>query len=94
MKWKNLQRIKDLYIQELKKDVTRKLKEKGYEVVNCVVDVNISEDKENSKITKMKINVKKIPPEQQEENDTKNQTVEDTIIVRYSKNKTCKYKYK
>lgn len=87
-------RVKDLYIQELKKDVTRKLKEKGYEVTNCVIDVDIAENNENSKINKMKINVKKIPQEQQASNNTKNETLENTIVVRDSKNKTYKYKYK
>ena len=52
------ERIKELYEQELEKDITEKLKEKGYEVTNIKVDAEISNDEE-SKISKIKLKIKK-----------------------------------
>ena len=52
-------RIQELYIQELEKDITKKLKEKGYEVSSCKVKAQISDKEEETKITKIKLKVKK-----------------------------------
>ncbi|MCI8471407.1 MAG: stage III sporulation protein AF [Clostridia bacterium] len=52
-------RIQELYIQELEKDITKKLKEKGYEVSSCKVKAQISDKEEETKITKIKVKVQK-----------------------------------
>lgn len=53
------ERIGELYIQELEKDITKKLKEKGYEIETCKVKAQISDKEEETKITKIKIKVQK-----------------------------------
>ena len=52
-------RIQELYIQELEKDITKKLKEKGYEVSSCKVKAQISDKEEETEITKIKVKVQK-----------------------------------
>lgn len=52
-------RIEELYIEEIEKDVTKKLEEKGYEVTKCTVNAQISNNEEETKITKIKLTVKK-----------------------------------
>lgn len=71
------ERIQELYIQELEKDITKKLKEKGYEVTTCKVKAQISDKEEETKITKIKVKVQK-PQEdtiQKKEEDLENQIV-------------------
>ena len=54
-------RIKKLYEQELEKDITKKLKEKGYEVKFCSVSTQVSTNEdEETKINKIKVNIDKI----------------------------------
>lgn len=73
-------RVKQLYIQELEKDITKKLKEKGYEATKCVVDVKIDKEAEETKIAKIKLNVKK--SEQGTNKNISEETIENTIVVR------------
>lgn len=54
------ERIQELYIQELEKDITKKLKEKGYEITSCKVKAQISDKEEETKITKIKVKVSKV----------------------------------
>lgn len=53
------ERIQDLYIQELEKDITKKLKEQGYEATTCKVKAQISDQEEETKITKIRLKVQK-----------------------------------
>ena len=72
------ERIEDLYIEELEKDITKKIEEKGYEIKKCKVDAKISEDE--SKITKIKINAKK-----QENNKVNEENIENKIVTQIQK---------
>lgn len=76
------ERIKELYEQELEKDITEKLKEKGYEVTNIKVDAEIS-NKEESKINKIKLNIKKRQEEVKEE--TEKNSAENKIVTEIQK---------
>ncbi len=71
------ERIQELYIQELEKDITKKLKEKGYEVTTCKVKAQISDKEEETKITKIKVKVQKSQEDtiQKKEEDLENQIV-------------------
>ena len=71
------ERIQELYIQELEKDITKKLKEKGYEVTTCKVKAQISDEEEETKITKIKVKVQKSQEDttQKKEEDLENQIV-------------------
>lgn len=73
------ERIKELYIQELEKDITKKLKEKGYEVTNCKVKAQISDKEEDTKITKIKLGIQKSQEKQQEQN------IENQIVTQIQK---------
>ncbi|MCI8411249.1 MAG: stage III sporulation protein AF [Clostridia bacterium] len=53
------ERIQNLYIQELEKDITKKIEEKGFDVTKCRVETKISDNEKESKITKIKLNVQK-----------------------------------
>ena len=75
-------RIKELYEQELEKDITKKLKEKGYEVTNVKVDAEISNEEE-SKINKIKLNIKKGQEEVKEE--TEKNSTENKIVTEIQK---------
>ena len=76
-------RIQELYIEELEKDITKKLKEKGYELSKCKVDANISNDEDETKIEKIKIKIlKKV------ELKDENEKVEGQLVTKIQKIKT------
>lgn len=52
-------RIEELYIEELEKDITKKVEEKGFEVTMCNVEAKITDNEDESKITKIKLNIQK-----------------------------------
>ena len=71
-------RIEILYENELEKDITTKLKEKGYELSECKVTAKIDENENNkdeTKISNIKIKVEKKVANQQEENNVENKIV-------------------
>lgn len=71
-------RIEILYENELEKDITTKLKEKGYELSECKVTAKIDENENNkdeTKISNIKIKVEKKVAKQQEENNVENKIV-------------------
>ena len=71
-------RIETLYEDELEKDITKKLKEKGYDLSECKVTAKIDENENNkdeTKISNMKIKVEKKVAKQSEENSVENKIV-------------------
>lgn len=71
-------RIETLYEDELEKDITAKLKEKGYELSECKVTAKIDENENNkdeTKISNIKIKVEKKVAKQSEENSVENKIV-------------------
>ena len=76
------ERIKKLYSEELEKDITKKIKEKGYEVKKCKVSVQIADDEEETKINKIKLIVSKTQEELK--NDIKN-SAENKIVTEIQK---------
>ena len=76
------ERIKKLYSEELEKDITKKIKEKGYEVKKCKVSVQIADDEEETKINKIKLIVRKTKEEVK--NDIKN-SAENKIVTEIQK---------
>lgn len=62
------ERIQVLYVEELEKDITKKVEEKGYEVTECKVKANIQD--ENNTISKIKLKIKKNEENKKEENET------------------------
>ena len=76
------ERIKKLYSEELEKDITKKIKEKGYEVKKCKVSVQIADDEEETKINKIKLIVSKT--QEEVKNDIKN-SAENKIVTEIKK---------
>ena len=50
-------RLKELYIEELEKDVTSKVEENGYVVKDCIVEANLDEDAEDKGINKIEVTI-------------------------------------
>lgn len=82
------ERIKELYIQELEKDITKKLKEKGYEVTNCKVKAEISEEAEDSSITKIKMNVQKSEQNVENKKEENNKNWEEQMVTQIQEIRT------
>ena len=74
--------MKELYSEELEKDITKKIKEKGYEVKKCKVSVQIADDEEETKINKIKLIVSKT--QEEVKNDIKN-SAENKIVTEIQK---------
>lgn len=79
------ERIEQLYIQELEKDITKKLNEKGYEVTSCKVKAQISDKEEETKITKIKVIVQKSQEEKNSTSDKNEQNLENKIVTQIQK---------
>ena len=73
-------RLNQIYIEELQKDIIQKIEEKGYEVENCKVVAHISE--ENSGIEKITIKISRKTTEDNKENEN---TIEDKIVTEIQK---------
>jgi len=80
------ERIQDLYIQELEKDITKKLNEKGYEVTRCRVSTNILNGK--SEITKIRLIIKKEQLIYEEELKKEDNNIENKIVTQIQKIRT------
>lgn len=52
-------RIEELYIDKLEKDISKKVKEQGYDILNCEVKAKLNNSEENSEISKIKLQVKR-----------------------------------
>lgn len=91
------ERIEELYKQQLEKDIAEKLNDKGYIVKSCKVNVQISDEKEETKITKIKIKAEK-SDESNQSQELENKIVSqiqkikpiDTSIKNQQENKTDK----
>lgn len=79
------ERIQELYIQELEKDITKKLTEKGYQVTSCKVKAEISDNEEESKITKIKINVQKLQKDSKDQGKEKEENLENQVVAEIQK---------
>ncbi len=78
-------RIEELYIQELEKDITKKIKERGYEVTSCKVKAQISDKEEETKITKIKVNVQKLQEDTSNQKGKEEQNLENKIVTQIQK---------
>lgn len=72
-------RIENLYVQELKKDLNKKLEDLGYEISNCKVNVVIGSTEEDTKINKIEFTVVNKIEKKQEKN------IENTIVSEIQK---------
>ena len=82
------ERIKQLYIQELEKDISKKLEEKGYQVTVCKVKAEISDKEEETPISKIKINVQKSQENVNEAKEEIEENLENEMVTQIQKIKT------
>ena len=64
------ERLEELYIEEIEKDIIKKVEKKGYKVSMCKVDAKITKNEEETGITKIKLKVEKTGEAKQEENSS------------------------
>ena len=84
-------RIEDLYVQELERDIENKMKEKGYKVESCKVDVKIGNENEESKILKIRLKIDKDENADANTNTKKQdeeESLENKIVTEVQKIKT------
>lgn len=75
-------RIKKLYEQELEKDISKKLKDKGFEVKSCNVNTQVSSNEnEETKINKIKVSIDKT----NDTNKTEEKNTESKIVTEIQK---------
>ena len=77
------ERIEELYIQELEKDIKNKMNEKGYEIEKIKIDVNFADEQSETKINKIKLKLQKM--QESEETTTKNDSLENKIVTQVEK---------
>lgn len=70
-------RIEDMYIEELEKDITKKINELGYKVTTCNVYATLSSKNEENYIEQIELTIEKTDNQQTEE---KEQTIEDKLV--------------
>lgn len=68
-------KIKEIYIEELEKDITEKVNDLGFNVTTCNVYATFSSQEEESKIEKIELTVT-----QSEEQKEEEQTIENKIV--------------
>lgn len=80
-------RIEELYIEELEKDITKKLEEQGYKVESCKVKATISDEENESGIEEIKIKVKKSENNEEESSNNENSegNLENKIVTEIQK---------
>lgn len=70
-------RIKDLYVEELQKDITKKVEEQGYKVNNCEVKVNILDEENETEIKEIKLKVEKSQKIEENKEDAEDRLIEE-----------------
>ncbi len=76
-------RIEQIYIEELEKDITKKVNDLGYNVTTCNVYATLSSDNEENYIEEIVLTVEKSEKQQNEE-----ETIEDTLVNEIQKIKS------
>ena len=72
-------RIEEIYIEELEKDITKKVGELGYQVITCNVYATLSSKNEENYIEEIALTVKK--NDEQENAETEQaETIEDKLV--------------
>lgn len=87
-------RLEELYNEELEKDISRKLNEKGYELIDCKIDVKIG-DEETTKINKIKLSIEKVETSNDDREESSNEEgLEGKIVTEIEKIKKVDTKVK
>ena len=87
----NQESMEELYIEELEKDITKKLEEKGYNVKTCSVDATIGNE-EDTRINKIKLDLEKKKEENTKETEEQDGGIENKIVEEIQKIKPVETK--
>lgn len=79
------ERIQELYIQELEKDIVKKLTNKGYKIISCKVKAEISDKEEETKISKIRVMIQKVEEQNTNENKENEQSLENQLVTQIQK---------
>lgn len=79
------ERIQVLYVEELEKDITKKVEELGYQVVTCNVYATLSSENEESYIEQITLTVEKGEEQSTEENSQQEDTIENRLVEEIQK---------
>ena len=80
-------RIRQIYIEELENDIETKLENQGYIVNECKVEAQIDTSKENSGITKIRLDIEKANEESEKEDSNQTQIESKNTINQESQGK-------
>ena len=78
-------RIEEIYIEELEKDITKKVEDLGYQVVACNVYATLSSENEESYIKQITLTVEKGEEQSTEENNEQRDTIENGLVEEIQK---------
>ena len=78
-------RIEEIYIEELEKDITKKVEDLGYQVVTCNVYATLSSENEESYIKQITLTVEKGEEQSTEENNEQEDTIENRLVEEIQK---------
>ena len=73
-------RLEELYIEQIEKDITKKLEKKGYIVKSCKVQAKITKDEDSTGITKIKLKIEK-GEMKEDENENNEEEIENRLIT-------------
>ena len=76
-------RIEEIYIEELEKDITKKIGDLGYQVTTCNVYATLSSQNEENYIEEIVLTVEK--KEEQENETQQTETIEDKLVKEIQK---------
>lgn len=73
-------RLEELYIEEIEKDITKKVEKKGYIVKFCRVKAKISGKEDDTAISKISLKIEKDKNFKQEQEDENSEEIENKIV--------------
>ena len=73
-------RIEEIYIEELEKDITKKIEDLGYQVMTCNVYATLSSENEENYIEEIVLTVEKNEEQENEQQENETETIEDKLV--------------
>lgn len=78
-------RLEELYIQELEKDITKKIEKQGFVVKSCKVKAKISDNEEDTGITKITLRLERNAENKEKQAEEKSKDIENKIVSEIQK---------
>ena len=78
-------RLEELYIQELEKNITKKVEKQGFIVKSCKVKAKISNDENETGITKISLKIEKNTENKENQQDENSDDLENKLVSQIQK---------